>query len=361
MKVYFTNNGLEGCYNVRCLFPLQENGWDGDRTSMALQRISAEQKAKAIVDADVVVFHRPEKDYQLTMAKKLKEAGKKIVFDNDDTYKDHNGFKFNDYMTEEKAKKGLGELDENISAFIKEADLVTCTTEVLKKEYEQINPNVVVLPNCVDPFYYPEPKRNETDVVRIGITGSVGITSDVEVLKPIIEHYQHDPRVRLVLLSLPPEGDNEIYKKLYVDEYAFWNKVNIEWHSFVKSDVYYEYLNDLKLDVVIIPRSDSLFNRCKSNLKFLENSMLEIPSIGQSFPTGDSPYEVNPADKDYLLLATDTASWIAQIETLITNKVARRDLGRRAKEYVENNYSIEKHAHRWKEAYESLFANYKKN
>src|SRR3990167_3336231 len=191
MKVYFTNNGLEGCYNVRCLFPLQENGWDGDRTSMALQRISAEQKAKAIVDADVVVFHRPEKDYQLTMAKKLKEEGKKIVFDNDDTYKDHNGFKFNDYMTEEKAKKGLGELDENISAFIKEADLVTCTTEVLKKEYEQINPNVVVLPNCVDPFYYPEPKRNETDIVRIGITGSVGITSDVEVLKPIIEHYQH--------------------------------------------------------------------------------------------------------------------------------------------------------------------------
>lgn len=354
MKVYFTNNGLDGCYNVRCLFPLQENGWDGDRTTMALQRISAEQKARAILDADVVVFHRPEADYQLEIARKLKQTGKKIVFDNDDTYKDHNGFKFNDYMTEEKVKLGLGELDKNIDTFIKEADLVTCATEFLKKEYEQINPNVVVLPNTVDPFYYPEPKRNESDVVRIGITGSVGITSDVEVLKPIIEHYQNDPRVRLVLLSMPPEGENEIYKKLYTDEYAFWNKVNIEWHSFVTSDIYYEYLNDLKLDIVIIPRSDSLFNRCKSNLKFLESSMLETPVVAQSFPTGDSPYELDKEDAEHLLLATNTESWIEQIEKLITDKELRREMGRKAKEYVEKKYSIEANAYKWLDAYNSL-------
>lgn len=353
MKVYYMGS-LEGCYNVRCLFPLQENGWDGDRTTMQINRATPENKAKALVDADVIVFHRPEKDEQLVMARKLKEVGKKIVFDNDDTYKDYNGFKFNDYMNEEKVKAGLGKLDKNIETFIKEADLVTCSTEFLKKEYEQINPNVVVLPNTVDPFYYPEPLKNETDIVRIGITGSVGVTADVEVLKPIIEHYQHDPRVRLVLLSLPPEGENEIYKKLYVDEYAFWNKVNIEWHSFVASDVYYEYLNSLKLDMVIIPRAESLFNRCKSNLKFLESSMLEIPVIGQSFSTKDSPYEVNPEDAKYLLLATDTESWIAQIEKLIADKELRREMGKKAHDYVLETYSIENNAHKWEEAYKSL-------
>jgi len=354
MKVFFTNTGLEGCYNVRCLFPLQENGWDGDRTTMGLKRLSSENKAKAIMEADVVVFHRPEQEEQLTVARKLKEVGKKIVFDNDDTYKDYDGLKFKDYVDEEKNKRGLDTLNTNLDTFIKEADLVTCSTEFLKKEYEKINPNVVVLPNTVDPFYYPEPKKNETDIVRIGVTGSVGVTSDVEVLKPIIEHYQHDPRVRLVLLSLPPQGNNEIYKKLYVDEYAFWNKVNIEWHSFVGSDVYYEYLNSLKLDMVIIPRADSLFNRCKSNLKFLENSMLEIPTIGQSFSTGDSPYEINPEDAKHLLLATDTASWIEQIEKLIADKELRRDIGKKAKEYVEENYSIEKNAYKWEDAYKSL-------
>ncbi len=354
MKVFFTNTGLEGCYNVRCLFPLQENGWDGDRTMMGLERIKPEAKAKALMDADVVVFHRPEKEDVLTVARKLKEVGKKIVFDNDDTYKDYNGFKFNDFMTEEKAKKGLDVLNKNIDTFMAEADLITCSTEFLKKEYEQINPNVVILPNTVDPFYYPEPIKNDTDVVRIGITGSVGITADVNVLKPILEKYENDPRVRLVLLSLPPEGNNEIYKKLYVEEYAFWNKINIEWHSFVTSDVYYDYINKLKLDMVIIPRSDSYFNRCKSNLKFLENSMLEIPTIAQSFPTGDSPYELNPEDAKHLLLATDTESWIAQIETLINNKELRREMGKKAREYVEENYSIEKLGHLWKEAYSKL-------
>lgn len=356
MKVYFMGS-LEGSYNVRCLLPLQENGWDGDRTTLALNRLSPENKAKAVIDADIAVFHRPEREEQLIVAKKLKEIGKKIVFDNDDTYKDHNGFKFNDYMNEEKIKKGLDTLNTNIETFLKDADLVTCSTEALKKEYEKINPNVVVLPNCVDPFYYPEPKRNETDIVRIGVTGSVGVTSDIEVLKPIIEHYQHDPRVRLVLLSLPPQGDNEIFKKLYIDEYAFWNKVNVEWHSFVGSDVYYEYLNNLKLDMVIIPRSDSYFNRCKSNLKFIESSMLETPVVAQSFPTKDSPYEVNPEDAKHVLLATDTESWIAQIEKLITDKELRRKMGKEAKEYVENAYSIEKNGHLWVEAYNTLLDN----
>ena len=355
MKVYFIHTALEGCYNVRCLFPLQENGWDGDRTSLAINRASPEDKAKALVDADVVVFHRPESEELLTVARALKQAGKKIVFDNDDTAKDAGGFKFTEYMNEEKVKRGLDTINKNLDTFITEADLVTCSTEFLKKEYEVLNPNVIVLPNTVDPFYYPEPVHNDTDIVRIGITGSVGVTSDVEVLKPIIEHYEHDPRVRLVLLSLPPEGNNEIYKKLYIEEYAFWNKVNIEWHSYTPTDEYYEYLNNLKLDMVIIPRFDSLFNRCKSNLKFLENSMLSIPSICQSFPTGDSPYEQNPEDKNYLLLATDTASWIAQIESLITDKEKRRELGRKAHEYVEANYSIEKNAYKWADAYQSLF------
>lgn len=354
MKVYFTHSSLEGCFNVRCLFPLQENGWDGDRTTFVLSRATPENKAKALLASDIVVFHRPDKEVDLVVAKKLKAQGKKIVFDNDDTYKDYGGFKFTEFMDEEMVKRGLKTLGENLDNFIKEADLVTCSTEFLKKEYEQLHSNVVVLPNTVDPFYYPTPLKNDGEVVRIGITGSVGITADLDVLKPIIEHYENDKRVRLVLLSMPPEGENEYYKKLYSQEYAFWNKVNIEWHSSAPYDEYYDYLNSLKLDMVIIPRKDSYFNRCKSNLKFLENSMLEIPTIAQSFPTGDSPYEVDKEDAKYLLLATDTESWIAQIEKLIADKDLRLEMGKKAKEYVENKYSIENNAHLWKETYQTL-------
>ena len=351
MKVYFVGTGLSGCYNVRCLFPLQENGWNGDRTTFLLKQATPENKAKASLDADIVVFHRPIAKELLELARILKKQGKMIVMDNDDTLKDDNGFKFNAYMDEARVEKGMKTMNLALDTFAVEADLITCTTDFLKTEYEKINPNVVVLPNCVDPFYYPEPLENDTDVIRIGMTGSVGVTNDIEALKPIIAHYENDKRVRLVLLSVPPKGQNDIYKELYSEQYAYWSSVNIEWHPFAKVDEYYDKLNELKLDMVITPRADTYFNRCKSNLKFLENSMLAIPSICQSFPTGDSPYQQNKADADYLLLAGNADEFIEQIEKLIADKDLRKKMGKNAKEYVEANYSIEKHAHLWEEAY----------
>lgn len=354
MKVFFVGSELDGCYNVRCLFPLQANGWDGDRTTFIAYRMTPENKAKAAQASDVVVFHRPEREGKLEMMKLLKKHGKKVVFDNDDTYKDDGGFKFNEYMNEERLKKGLGKLNDIIDQCIKEADLVTCSTEFLKKEYEQINPNVLVLPNYIDPFYFDKPLKNETDKVRIGMTGSVAITSDMDILQPIVEHYHNDPRVQLVLFSMPPDKEDKKMRELYFDEYNFWEGKNIEWHPFVPAEEYYDKLNELKLDMIIIPRADTLFNRCKSNLKFLENSILEIPTIAQAFPTGDSPYQQNPNDAKHLLLATDHNSWIFQMELLITNKELRKDLGKRAKEYVEENYNIEDHAYKWEEAYKKL-------
>lgn len=355
MKVFYVNSNLQGCYNVRCLFPLQANGWDGDRTTFNPNMMTPQDKARACSDADIVVFHRPDRKEKLEAMRLLKKEGKKIVFDNDDTGKDHGGFKFNEYMDEARLKKGMDRMNSVMDTFIKEADLVTCSTKFLEEEYKKINPNVICLPNCIDPFYFDEPLRNETDVVRIGITGSVGTTADLEVLKPIVEHYQHDPRVRIVLLAMPPIGQDQMMKELYVDEYDFWSKINMEWHTFVPTHEYYDYINELKLDMIIIPRYDSLFNRCKSNLKFLESSMLEIPCVAQAFSTGDSPYQQNHDDKKYMLLANTYDEWLEQMEKLITNKELRLEMGKKAREYVEENYDINKNAYRWVDAYETLY------
>lgn len=355
MKVFYVSSSLEGCYNVRCLFPLQANGFDGDRTTFLAYRMTPENKARAAEASDIVVFHRPQREGKLELAKLLKKAGKKIVFDNDDTVKDDGGLKFNEFIDEERIKQGLEKLNDATDKFIEIADLVTCSTEKLAEEYRKINPNVIVLPNCIDPFYFDEPLKNETDKIRIGVTGSVGITSDIEVLRPILEHYRGDKRIQLVLFSLPPAKDDKITRELYSEEYKFWDSMDIEWQPFVPAEEYYDKLNELRLDMIIIPRADNYFNRCKSNLKFLENSMFEIPTIAQAFSTGDSPYQQNPEDQKYMLLANTTEEWIEQIEKLINNKELREELGKKAKEYVEENYNINTKAHLWKEAYETLY------
>jgi glycosyltransferase involved in cell wall biosynthesis len=355
MRVYYVSSGNLGCYIVRCLLPLVANGWDGDMTSIHPFAKTPENKMRASKDADIVVFHRPEDSRKLELARLLKSIGKKIVFDNDDTYKDANAIKLNSYFNQERVARGLGNVNKIVDAFALEADLITCTTEWLADEYRKINPNVVVLPNYIDPFYFDEPLRNETDVVRIGITGSIGMSSDLDVLSPIIKHYENDKRVRIVFFSLPSNREsNPIVTKAYEHEYNFLDSVNVEWHPTVNADLYYDKVNSLKLDIMLIPRADNYFNRAKSNLKFLESSMFEIPIIAQGFPDGKSPYQTNPEDAKHMVIVNDNKDWIPEIEKLIADKELRRSMGNKAKEYVMENYDINKNAHKWTDAYSKL-------
>lgn len=339
---------------VRCLLPLTTNGWDGDQTSIYYGMETPENKTRAANDADVIVFHRPETPNKLELMRILHQKGKKVVFDNDDTFKDDGGYRLNEFMDQERMSKGMKKVNETIDDFIKEADLVTCSTEFLKTEYEKINPNVIVLPNCIDPFYFDEPLKNETDVIRIGIVGSIAITADMESLIPIIDHYKDDKRIKFVLFSLPPNKQDKFMGELYAEEYKYWETVDIEWQPLVQFDQYYDTLNELRLDMMIIPRADNYFNRCKSNLKFLESSMFEIPVIAQAFTTNDSPYQINPEDQKHMLLANGLDEWIVCIDTLIKDKDMRESLGRDAKQYVLENYNIEDKAHLWEEAYKTV-------
>jgi glycosyltransferase involved in cell wall biosynthesis len=355
MKVYYITSGNWGCYICRSLLPLVANGWDGDSTSIHPGARTPEDKARAALDADIVVFHRPETANMFELAKNLKQRGKKIVFDNDDTYKDADSVVINDYFNKEVVANGLAKVNKNADAFAMEADLITTTTEWLADEYRKLNKNVAVLPNCIDPFYFEEPLKNETDVVRIGITGSILASKDIEVIAPIIRHFENDKRVRLVVLGLPANRkENPLLSKIYKDEYKFLDSVNIEWHPTVNADLYYDKLNELRLDMMVIPRQDSYFNRAKSNLKFIEASMFEIPCICQGFSDGKSPYQANPEDQKYCKIVIDNKDWIPEIEKMIVNKEGRIEMGKKAREYVLENYDINKKAHLWVEAYEKI-------
>lgn len=358
MRVYYISSGLQGCYVARCLMPLTANGWDGDQTSISLDSKTPENKSLAAQNADVVVFHRPDDPRKLELAKLLKQQGKKIVFDNDDTYREDSVVKLNEFLDNELYRVRFDEKNKVINEFIKMADLVTCSTECLAEEYREISPdNVVVLPNCIDPFYFEEPLRNEGDKVRIGVVGSIGVTDDLWEFEKIIPPLLNRDDIELVFFSLGEKGINKMVDEIYDEEYKFLDKLqkanNVIWQPFVDMQDYYDTLNELRLDIMLIPRADNYFNRCKSNLKFLEASMFEIPVIAQGFKDGKSPYQVNPEDAKHMIIVDD--NWQEAIEKLVKDKELRREMGRKAREYVINNYDIEKNAHKWEEAYQSMF------
>ena len=152
-----------------------------------------------------------------------------------------------------------------------------------------------------------------------------------------------------MVFGLPPK--NKGVSSLYSEEYEFWLNLNIEWQPFVRIWEYANTLRTLKLDLMLIPREDSYFNRAKSNLKFLEASMLEIPVIAQGFSDGLSPYQGK--DEKYMKIVIGD-DWLDSVYELVNDKDKREKMGKEAKEYVLKNYDINKNAHLWIDAYKTI-------
>lgn len=354
MQVYFISSGYYGCFYVRCLMPLIAGGWNGSKTSLRAAEPTQEEMYKGCMNADIVVFQRPMERNRIEVAKLLKQAGKKIVMDNDDTYLKGGGVLDKVLQfTKEEVQQKQQKLDDLLKEFASLADLVTVSTEPLAKEYAEVNPNTVVLPNCVDPDDWEEPLRNETDIIRIGLVGSVVSDRDYKPIQTLIEDLLKSPKIKLVVFGLPPKrADTVLAQEVFKDDLDFWLSKNVEWQPFVQIADYNETLNNLRLDMMLIPRQEDYFNRCKSNLKFLEASMLEIPVIAQGFTTGDSPYQGK--DSKYMEVCTTREEWAKSVTKLVADKKLRRSMGKKAKKYVLANYTIENNIHLWKKAYEGI-------
>lgn len=353
-SVFLINSGYDGCNYVRINQPCTHNGYKTDKHTLSEDRRNIQEIKEELLGSDVVVFHRAEERTYHNLAKMLKESGKKIVMDNDDTFllEDHHPLaQFNPDGTPE---DNLQKRNDALYDFIRMSDLVTTTTETLANEYRKINKNVVVLPNCVDPDDWEKPLRNNGKKVRIGIAGSAALEYDYLHIKNLLRKLSKRDDIELCMFGL---GDKEhrlknpIVTKVFKDEYEFWDSIKVEHIAWCPIYLYPEKLNELRLDIMIIPRKDNYFNRCKSNLKFLEASMCEIPVIAQSFDNG--PYEEITPDMGVLI--KDNSKWEEEIERLVKDKKLRRQMGKQSRKYVLKHYDINNNAYKWADAYKSLF------
>jgi glycosyltransferase involved in cell wall biosynthesis len=353
-NVFLINSGYDGCNYVRIYLPCVHNGYKTDKPSRSENRIEMDNIKQELVNADVVVFHRAEEQEYHDLAKILKANGKKIVMDNDDTFLLEDFHPLAQFQPDGTPHDNLKRRSDNIDEFMNLCDMVTTTTKTLAGEYRKQNDNVVILPNYVDPDDWDEPLRNEGKKVRIGLVGSVAMEYDYIHLKYVIRKLSERDDVEIVMFGLGDKEhrkNNPVVTKVFKDEYKFWDSIDKEHFPWVKNHLYPETLNEMRLDMMLIPRKDNYFNRCKSNLKFLEAGMCEIPVIAQSFD--DGPYEEITEDTGVLI--TDNSKWEEEIEKLIQDKELRRAIGKKAKEYVLKNYDINDNAHKWETAYSSLF------
>jgi len=348
MNKFYLQGDFPFCYYFRGYMP----GVYSDQTVVSefLRKDMDVSKADLVGKAnraDIVIFQRPSSKPSLELAKLLRKNGKKIIFDNDDTYE---GVPLE--RLDNQKQIGLAkQISQNLIDFMKFADGCVASTEVLAEEYRKYNPNTIVLKNCIDPLDEVECKKNETGKYRVGFIGSVTSNDDYIHIKDQIRRLDERGDVTLVIMGVK-HMDGSVMASQQPDA-DFWNSLkNVEWHPVCHVTEYMGILASLALDVAIIPRKEHYFNQCKSNLKFLEMSLLKIPVIAQGFSDGTSPYQ--GIDEEYMTIIMDNDTWYDKIIETKDNPKTYKALAEKAHDYVLENYSIIKYAHHWDKAIEEL-------
>lgn len=347
MKIFFVPGAYDGCYYYRGYLP----GIYGEMTCVTdgWNRNLDHERIKQQCDwSDVLVFQRPNDETRVELMRLYKQKGKFIVFENDDTYLPDKGVPLK-MLGSDKARQIAIGLSKNIETALKLSDLVIASTHTLANEYRQITDKpVVVRKNTIDPLDEWPRVRSGGEKIRLGFIGSVSSNTDWYHIKDAIRILDATNRYTFVVLG------HQIDKKLkgYEDDDAFWSTLtNVEWHEFVPVTRYYKKLADMQLDIALIPRADNYFNRCKSNIKFLECSLLKIPVIAQGFTTKDSPYQ-NKQDKKYMQVVTDNKTWVQVIEDTVKDYTKYATLAETAHDYVLEHYNIETYAKKWRQIIE---------
>lgn len=368
MKIKAFQNDRGGCYYYRLFLPFTEAKKHGYDFSIADEVTIYDQTGsklfhrfhkffkllfKVIPESwfhfkpvnDLVVYQRQHNNRGEIISARFQQLhGCKMVYELDDLLSeiDKSNPCFDSYMKPE--------YQEIIHAFFHFADAITVSTEYLKRKILPFNPNVYILPNSLElkmwNTYLEEKKqrvRGQNEIVKIGYAGSTTHAPDIAVLRYILPAaLKMNPNARLKFIGY--DWSAEVFKKDFKEV-----KNQIEFHPWVPLTEYPRGLLDI--DIGIAPLAYSEFNRAKSNVKFLEYSALEIPTIA----TNIEPYEeIEDGETGYKIKKNKESEWISKLNLLIRNKSVRKRIGENAREHVAREYDIAKNWEKWLDVYKEV-------
>lgn len=260
------------------------------------------------------------------------EHGKKIVVDQDDQIEvEETNF--------HKRHHDIKSAPEVIKITMGIADLVTTTTRYLANKLEEHATRVEVLPNYLDLEVWdikPKP-RNTSDRLRIGWAGSITHLEDLEDIAPILKRtLKNFPNTELVIVGDPRA------QKLF-EGYRVECMLGVPFEAWPKK------LHSLRLDIAVAPLRPTEFNKSKSNIKFLEYSIAQIPGV-----YAKTVYCYNKIEPRRGLIAYNKKQWEMCLRNLIFSENLRNDIRSGSYSFVKTWYSLDKNYTKWADAYRSL-------
>jgi hypothetical protein len=203
---------------------------------------------------------------------------------------------------------------------------VIVTTRALEKAYAEVNDNVHVCRNSIDPTDWPEPsERGET--FRIGWYASPSHDRDAEQVRRALSWASRQPNVEIVNIGLDPHWS---FARRQVPWQNDFGKLRHEL---------------CKLDVGVCPLVGTPMTKYRSDLKALEYAMGGAMPIVQAY----EPYWEWENNLSAGWCPTPS-HWMDTIKWAVENRDEARARGQQAREYVLRERTFRTEINRWRQA-----------
>jgi hypothetical protein len=234
------------------------------------------------LDVDVVLVQRDALPAELTteFLVAVRASGCRLVAEVDDDF-----FSADARRRLEGAEYDRGRLD-GVEAVVRAADVVVVSTDALAAVVSSSASEVVVVPNELDPEFWSDDLPVQADVplreeevpggrprLHALYMGSSTHHEDLALLRPVFEGLVTPEGVPVVLDVV---GVTDV-----VDDDPWYERISVPQAHHPE---FVRWLRSLsaRWSVGVAPLTDAPFNRSKSDLKFLEYTMLGLPTVASA-------------------------------------------------------------------------------
>src|SRR5487761_276053 len=214
-------------------------------------------------------------------------------------------------------------LRNKIARIMAEANGVVVGSPYLAQYARQFNPRVTIIPTVVDLAKYPQrPRAKDSGVIRVAWIGTPVTAKLLIPLVPTLQRLQQEYKgleFRFIgagqaghfdgLSTETPEWSEEQETKLLAD-----------------------------CDLGIMPLHDDEFTRGKCGLKLIQYMACSLPVVAS--PVGVNREIVEHGRNGFL--ASDPAEWRTAFRCLIEDSELRKNMGRAARNRVEERYTLDR-------------------
>jgi glycosyltransferase involved in cell wall biosynthesis/SAM-dependent methyltransferase len=224
---------------------------------------------------------------------------------------------------------------------MQKAAAITVSTEALKAELLRWNSNIYVLPNLIDERLWSQTQQTHAGPVVIGFTGTSTHGDDLRMIEDAFIQIsaKHGRGVAFQFMGCVTDRLARLPGAKVVE-------FTPDYESFARE------LQTTPMDVAVVSLEDNLFNRCKSNIKWLEYSACGIAGVYSDLPPYNSCIRHGQTG---LLVGNRVHDWFQGIDTLVTNASLRRAISQQARQEVLSDYTLASpKVRRYAEAYHAI-------